>query len=662
MPDSPQKSGLISILYLLLFALMPLVYVEAVVDNTLVPRQVFASVVLLAAGAASWQRLKESWAIPWVILFMAVFFLVNLASVAQAINPVDSYAVLSRYGLMLAYLLLSITLLRSGELNINRLIAGISIFTALSAITALFKILQILGQGDFVKDIYEVRGLFGHKNLLSSALMLGLPFTVMASVSFKRNIWRRLSLALTLLVITEIFILRTRGVWVATFAGFLVSLASLRLYRQTVDQFLNVPYRLLFLGAGLALVILAGLFVTPGFRDSINDRSNLDRRIVFWENSLEMIKEQPYLGVGAGNWRIHFPKHGLSRYQQRGQAPRLDQNVYQGITHIQRPHNDYLWVWSEAGPLALLAYLGLFILTFRRLHRNILSSESKEEISLDILSAFGMVAYLVFSFTDFPLERTSHQLLFVTFFTLAFRNKGSGVMRIPAKAGIGLVVLLSLYSLYVGYYRWQGESHTLAIHEANSNRNARRIIPAVDEAENSFYNMDQYANPLRYYSSIGKLAQKNVPGAFEDIQMAYAIHPYNIIVINQMGNVHKKRGEWDQALGYYQEAVRISRWFEAGRLNLAEVYLEKDDPVNALKALSLVRRNSRNPKYLNLLARSLPRVVETYAQHGRFGPLVQYLQQRNPRSAEQYVQLFLQFRLPASEAQSQAVGDNERSG
>lgn len=647
---SQPKSGLISTLYLLLFALMPFVYINSVVDNTLVPRQVFAVSMLLIAGLLLWGRSKKFGPVQlgWPLILFSVFLLVNVVSISQAINAVDSYAVVSRYLLMFCFLALTLHLLQERQLDLKKLIGGAIIFTGISALVALFKIFQVLGSGDFVQDIYEVRGSFGHKNLLSSALMLGLPFAIMGSVIYESTLHKRLSLALAMLVVAEIFVLRTRGVWLATFVGSGLALSAFFVQRAKMKLIFTFPFKWLGIGFLIAAVLLVGLFATKGFQENISDRSNLDRRIVFWQNSLDMIADHPVLGVGAGNWRINFPKYGLSQNQEDNSDFRLDQNVYQGITHIQRPHNDYLWVWSEAGPLALLAYLGLFLLALVRAWRNLGKAENTTDLAYDLLSIFGITTYLVFSFTDFPLERTSHQLLVLALVVIAFRNAEAAKLTLPFRSVLVLVLIFLLGSLWVGINRWQGEVHTVDVHEANSSRNARKIIPAVEAAENGFYNMDQYANPLRYYSSIGKLALQDVPGAFEDIQMALEVHPYNIIVLNQMGNVYKTQGNLDEALKYYGQSVEISRWFESGRLNLAEVYLKKDQPLEALAALSLVRRSSRNPKFLELLAQSLPRVVETYSQHGRFGPLVEYLKRRNPQSREQYVQYFLEFKLPAS--------------
>lgn len=656
-----QKSGLISNLYFVLFALMPLVYINTVVDNTLVPRQVFASLVLLIIGLSQWpsaQRLPK-FRIGWPMILFSVFLVVNIISISQAINPVDSYAVVSRYMLMLGFLALTLYLVSSRLLDLKRLVGGIIVFTGISALVALFKIFQVLGSGDFVVDIYEVSGSFGHKNLLSSALMLGLPFAIIGSVVFPNTRHRQLSLAVGLLVVAEIFLLRTRGVWLATFVAAGVGLSAFFAQRKRMKLVFTFPFKWLGIGFVTAVVLLVGLFLTKGFRDSVSDRSNLDRRIVFWQNSMDMIAEHPALGVGAGNWRINFPKYGLSKSQESGSDFRLDQNVYQGITHIQRPHNDYLWLWTEAGPLAMLAYFGFFILALITAWRNLAKAENTTDLAYDLLSIFGISAYLVFSFTDFPIERTSHQLLALTLATLAFRQVQTGKFTVNFRSLLSLLLLFFLGSLWVGAKRWQGESHTIDIHEANSTRNARKIIPAVEDAENAFYNMDQYANPLRYYSSIGRLALQDVPGAFTDIQAAYDIHPYNIIVLNQMGNVYKMQGNLDEALKYYERSVEISRWFESGRLNVAEVYIKKGDPVNALKALSFIKRTSRNPKFLELLAQSLPQVVKTYPEHRRFGPLVDYLKRKNPQSREQYVQFFLDFRLPVSQGNAEAVSQDE---
>jgi len=58
--------------------------------------------------------------------------------------------------------------------------------------------------------------------------------------------------------------------------------------------------------------------------------------------TIEMVKDNPVIGVGAGNWMINYPVY----YAQ-----------YQGLEfkNWRRPHNDYIWILAEKGFLGLIS-------------------------------------------------------------------------------------------------------------------------------------------------------------------------------------------------------------------------------------------------------------------------------------------------------------------
>src|SRR5207253_1409271 len=69
----------------------------------------------------------------------------------------------------------------------------------------------------------------------------------------------------------------------------------------------------------------------PSIADStarINNNSAFER-ILLWRNTAQLIKENPVTGCGAGNWKLLYPKFGVSgtRY------------IETGSVHYEHPHN-----------------------------------------------------------------------------------------------------------------------------------------------------------------------------------------------------------------------------------------------------------------------------------------------------------------------------------
>lgn len=634
MAQSKQNSNLLSIIVILIYGLLPVVYVKSLVDNTLVPHQLFASIGLIVLGVLMFTaRGRYKIKLGGMVLSMLGFVIINIIAVSGSINPVEGWATVSRYGLSLGMLITLITLFQWQKLKATDLIKGVVIFGSIAGIVTLFELLKALGSGDFISDIYVVSGTFSHKNLLSSGLMLSLPFAIMGAAVLS-SAWKRWSILLVFLLIAEIFVLRTRGVWLGVFVSAFTFILLFFAMRKKSSLEVKFPMKKVGIAAVLAALLLVGLFSASQVSDDVSNTTNLENRLVFWNNSVEMIKENPMLGVGPGNWKINFPKYGLMG---------LENSVLQGITQVQRPHNDYLWVLTEGGPLALIFFIGIFVFALLRLGKNFKQPLTTHDLAIDMAAGFGLLAYLVFSLTDFPLERSSHQLLLVALLAIVFRNgldKEKLKPEIKSTVVLSVVIALAVFSTVVSGNRWSGEQASVKVLEANRTRNAQRIIKTSDEALNRFYNMDNFANPIRYYSALGKLVLDNYEGAMQDAQEAYDLAPYNVVVINQLGNVYRSMDDVEKALEIYGRATEISPAMESARLSSAELYLNKGDYVAAFDEVRFMLRNTKNPRYDRVLKAILPPLVTNQKQHGRFEKLATYMRQQNPQSADEMVRLY----------------------
>ncbi len=635
MAVSKQKQGLYPIVLLILFALLPLFKISTLVDHTLVPRQLLASVgTALLLLMILFSSPTKTLPLGLVSLSFGGFILMNFISVSAAINSVESWATISRYLLSFSFLITLIYLFHHKLITAQHLIKAVVLFGGLAAVITLFQLLKAVGSGEFFSNIYTVTGNFSHKNLLSSALMLSLPFAIMGASTLEK-MWKKGSLILVFLLVIEMFVLRTRGVWLSVFIAAFTAFLVFMVIRKKPGLQASFPYKLVGLGAGIAVLLLVVLFSASGVQESVTDTTNLNKRLVFWNNSVEMIKENPAIGVGAGNWKINFPKYGLGG---------LDYNVVQGITHVQRPHDDYLWVLTESGPLGLIFFLGIFVAAFWYLSASFRKSASKTDMAIDLSITFGLIAYLVFSLTDFPLERTSHNLLVMGLIALIFRN-GLPTSKLSVKTMPLMVVLLAgvVFSLVVSSYRWQGEKHSVEVLQANASRNAQRIVPAAEAAINPFYNMDNFANPVYYYSSLGKLVLKRTDEALQDALMAYDLAPYNIITLTQIGNVYKTKKDFDEAIKYYDLATDISPAFEVGRFSKAEIYLNRKEYVKAYEELNKINPYTSDPRFAQQMPFTIQQLVATRNEHNKYPGLMRFMSSKRLKTADDYVRAYREF-------------------
>ena len=85
----------------------------------------------------------------------------------------------------------------------------------------------------------------------------------------------------------------------------------------------------------------------PAAQEQEGTRSNIQRAATL-RDSVHIIAEHPFVGVGLGNFRwVHKVEYGL----------------------FKPPHNSYVWAMSEGGPCLVLAYLTFFAMLWRRFSR-----------------------------------------------------------------------------------------------------------------------------------------------------------------------------------------------------------------------------------------------------------------------------------------------------
>ncbi|MEX1256300.1 MAG: O-antigen ligase family protein, partial [Gemmatimonadota bacterium] len=165
-------------------------------------------------------------------------------------------------------------------------------------------------------------GTVGNRNRMAHLLVMGLP-TLALLTARVRGRWGLMALMSTWGIVGMALALsRTRAAWVALgallFVAMLLTACRMLLRKPlpapSTQRRLAGSFILLCLGGGVAAVAPNSLNWTSAtpYRDSIS--SLLDHRsgsgagrLVEYANTVGMIRDHPMLGVGPGNWRVHYP-------------------------------------------------------------------------------------------------------------------------------------------------------------------------------------------------------------------------------------------------------------------------------------------------------------------------------------------------------------------
>ncbi len=295
-------------------------------------------------------------------------------------------------------------------------------------------------------------------------------------------------------------------------------------------------------------------------------------RLEMWRHTIDLIKESPWLGVGAGNWKIVFSKFGVVRSD---------------TMFLAEPLNDYLGIFAETGIMGFMGYTGMLVIALLLLIRAIFSEDKKSSLfRFAVLSS--LVIYGVIAFFNFPKDRIEHSVFMI--FLLAqsgpvlYSQKPTGKrfmnVVLPVLLFAGLI-----YSLVCSWYRYSSECYTRQALEAREKQKWNAVIRYINRVESNYYTMDPTTTPVMWYRGIAYYSLGKTDLAFVDFEQAYKANPYHIHVLNNLATCYELKGNHEQAIELYKQAIAIYPFFDDALLNLSAVLYNLKRYEEALESL-----------------------------------------------------------------------------
>ncbi len=593
-------------IYFYFFLILPIVYSDKIVDPVLIPRQIALTIFVLIIGVLifyqiSIKKINNDFRF-LKSAFFYIFLLFNftiLISFFQSNLISESIYTFSKISLESLFLIFTCYLIIQKQLSVNSLAKSIFYLAIIVILISIFQLIKLyLSGNNFTDYIYEINSTIGHKNLLSSLLFIA--FTYFFITFFVSKKWKILTFIVIIIVLCLIWILQTRTVLLAFIIfGFIFSILIFIKRNKLANKFSLKPI-IIF---STILITLLSIFTFLN-KEKLSRLFNIDsviERISMWDNTYQIIQKNSLFGIGAGNWQIHFSENGLDKFP--------DPAVRNGITTFQRPHNDFLWVFSEAGIIGFLAYIAIFCILIYYLFRLFKNSENIKSIWLYSALIASISGYLFIALTDFPFERIEHQILLFLLFAIIFTEYYSKFIfstnnKLPLfklKYIVLLFIISTSTSFVVSSNRYQGELHNHLLYEAHKSLNWSNMIEEADKTQNDFYQIDPTSVPIYWYKAVAEFSLGNNLQAKLDFEKAYKIAPYNIHVLNNLATCYANLGQTKKAIKYFNKALSISSNFEESILNLSGLYYNNHDFKNAYLTILKCNENSTDPKYIKFL-------------------------------------------------------------
>lgn len=617
--ESKTRYGLLPVLYLIFGSLvLPFLYFDNLIDPVIIPRFSFLAsllslswLILLPGVASSSVRMPRAIFENPIVLSISGYFAFSLIALSQASNVMDGLFEALKVFLFMGTFTISSWILRSNHKRIGTLISLIAVCTSLSAVIAILQYygFPFCGILTCLSRHFTVDSTLGNQNLLASFLLLSFPFLVAGYLTFSgfRLILCAVSAGLVLYLIP---LLQSRAVWVAFAVSLAIVLVVQAIQFSRADRSRISARRLIGL---MLLLLVAIVLVVPTYSrgtpiepmreriESIVDPEHptVSGRFNLWNKTVQMIRENPILGVGTGNWKINYPAFGLTG--TRGAA---------GKFQSQRPHNDFLWIISEIGWIGFSFYLMIFLFAAVYCIKSVGRLPKTEQKTVSLMMLFALSSYLVVSFFSYPRERMVHQQFLAFILAVIATNRASvwpasGYYSRNRALFIGsLFLVVSLFCTVVGVDRYISETHTRKVLVARARGDVDGAIREAGLARSRFYVMDPTVTPLMWYRGVGHYTKGNLDRAEADFEEAFRIHPNHLHVLNNLASCFEQSGEREEAIALYERALKISARFEPALINLAAVYFQEEDYEKAREILSRCSERSKDPrrnKYMKLI-------------------------------------------------------------
>jgi putative inorganic carbon (HCO3(-)) transporter len=366
-------------------------------------------------------------------LAYTAFILISLLSFVNAITPSESIVSFAKLFTVFSSAFALYLIFSSNRTYLQHAALLIVLLLLVDCLSVFYNILEYIEKE--IDSIFNIQSVYSNKNILTAAIFIKMPaalWLLLFSEKWKKGLgWagilsgiiailfmssRAFYLGLALLVIAVALFFTVRFLTMRKSLSFKKVMIYLAIFAGTLALFTVVQKTLFPKNQDLY-----NKSIIERFTSEKGSESRANGRLNNWKRSFMLIGENPVLGVGTGNWKVRVLKY---------ESPAID-----GYFISYKNHNDFLEVTTETGLLGGLAYLSIFLFILLGFVKKIADRRTDEEtLKLIFLPAFGILAYSVDAFFNFPNDRPEIQSLFAVYVAIAVAYGGISLKRASKSA------------------------------------------------------------------------------------------------------------------------------------------------------------------------------------------------------------------------------------
>ncbi len=576
-------------------------------------------IVLLANQQGPQQVNQKSFFNTWIGFIYTMFLIISLVSFISAFNVYESLINLSKLFTIFSAAYFVSIILRKDKRYVYVISISLAILLIVDSFTVFYQIVNNFMEGKG-QAINEIKSIYSNKNILSAAIFVKIAF-VLWLLAFGKNWMKALGGFTLFIAFLATLILSTRSFYIG--AIFLIltygPFMFIRYYRKNEKRkiirstiYLTGAIILCFYLFSAALKYLYPTSSQAGYAvDFITRLKSISpdkvagggQRVETWKRSFKLIKENPILGVGTGNWKVDVLKY---------ETPTTGAYIY-----MYKSHNDFIETFADTGIFGGVLFMGIFLLIFANFIRAFFKARKGEEESYKwlFLPAFGLFCYFFDAFFNFPSDRPeiisffaifvgagiafSPQSLFVTRHASRVTNLLSPFTRhvsrnVSRVTLIAMFISLMIGSIYIFYLNFVSlKLQRIAKEELNAGKltssselflNGFPAIPDINiEGEPIAVTKARYLITEEKYKEAVDLLKKDNSSPYDTRQEFFIAMAY------------LKMNQFDSALVYTQKVYKLKPYFSGNVSLMSSAYEAKGNFTDALKVLEdHIRLNTKN--------------------------------------------------------------------
>ena len=495
-----------------------------------------------------------------LILLLFAFVIWCLISLTAAVNLFEGFHVFFQVLSMFVFFILVLNVYYKKK-DFNKLIMALVLSGGVIALTGTC---QYLFEFSWIPQARPPAATFTNRNMASQFMVLVIPFGVYLFLKSENKLVGWITALLTGLMVLFAVYTKSLAAWVSitvemiVFIPVLIYLVKTGKYHFKIKA--GLPALILTFTCFLLLINVdsGGFnFKFGGLSDQVTSvqefvqsknssgadvvrsdtvvkgQSSIEWRWSVWLNSLAMIRDNPIVGVGPGNYKVEYP---LYNYKV------LKDTKFNLDNQLDRAHNDYIQLAAEFGitglVITLWAVLCFYYILFCLFKGNL--SGKKLLLAGALMSAgTGMLFNAGFSF---PFQRAIPPFIVMLILAIAGvmyaqKRKTPQIRFIDARLLYAITFVFTLLFFYIGHHHYsmiKADKYFGRTISCYNNGNWPQLLQEADKA-------------LSYNSGIKR-------------------------VLFYKGFASNKLGKIKESIQYYEELIQYFPNYVNGLLNLGIAY------------------------------------------------------------------------------------------